>query len=250
MEEVNDISLASTIKDQIANFYRVHSEDCYSSKMVASYLDLKINTVRTYIQQLQNEGYLERIQKGIYQWNGRLTPKQIKSILAEHQPTFHGQQYIIKGGKGSQLIFSQNPHKEKKTFEKIGLDNTLRQCTWHKQNDTIQLSIDSTDNPLTPLEQVTFGAWLIEQFPKSEIYLTNIGINRDLPIKLEGIQCVTIQEFNNVLYRAYNKGKSLRIEHHYSSSVNLIDVLKIESEFFKYLLKTQNKQRPILKVKA
>lgn len=218
--------------------------------MVASYLDLNINTVRTYIQQLQNEGYLQRIQRGIYRWNGRLTPKQIKGILAEHQPAFHGQQYIIKGGKGSRLVFTENPHKEKKTFEKIGLVNTLRQCTWHKQNNTTQLSIDSTDNPLTPLEQVIFNAWLIGRFPESEIYLTNIGINRDLPIKLEGLECYEIREFQNLIFRIYEKNEKTRYEHHWSGCVPLEHILKIESEFFKYLLETQNKQKPIPKVKA
>lgn len=108
----------------------------------------------------------------------------------------------------------------------------------------------STDNPFTLLEQYAFNAWLIGRFPESEIYLTNIGINKDIPIKLKGLKCCEIKEFQNLIFRAYQKGKKTRYEHHWNGSAPLKHVLQIELEFQKNLLETQNKQKPIPKIKA
>lgn len=212
--------------------------------MVAQKLNLNYNTVKSYINQLSKDGYLLRIQKGVYQWGGRLTPKQIKNILAESIPLFHAIQYVIMGGRGVRMTLPKNP------FTLLGMDDTCRSVDWQNEKNDIYCTIGCTDNCLSPLEAISFNTWLIGYFKGCKIEVRNIGINRDLPnIKLEGIQCVTIQEFNNVLYRVYNKGNFLRIEHHYSGHVNLMDILMIEMEFFKLLLEAQNKNRPIQRQK-
>jgi predicted transcriptional regulator len=226
-------------KEKIVRFFRTNWQNCYSPKMVASKLNLNYNTVKNYVIQLSREGYLLRLQRGLYQWGGRLTQKQIEKIMAEHIPLFHAIQYVIKGGEGVRMTFPKNP------FLSLGMDYK-EPVDWQVEEGTILCTIGSTDNPLTPMEAISFNSWLIGYFDGCEIEVRNIGINRDLPgIKLEGIQCVTIREFDNVLYRSYNKGNSLRIEHHYSGSVNLTDVLKIEFEFYKLFLKSQNKSRPV-----
>lgn len=240
---VNDMSKPSsdnsTIRRQVREFFRANSENCYDPKTVALKLNSKYNTVKNYCRELWEDGYLERIQRGLYQWGGRLSPKQIEEIMAEHIPLFHAVQYVIKGGEGVRMTFPENP------FLSLGVDHR-GPVVWQVEGDTIQCTIGSTDNPLTPLEIISFNSWLIGYFDGCKIEVRNIGVSRDLPnIKLEGIQCVTIQEFDNVLYRAYNKGNSLRIEHHYSGPVNLIDVLKIEFEFCRLLLESQNKNRPV-----
>jgi len=208
--------------------------------MVASRLKLKYNTVRNYCVKLWQDGYLDRIQKGLYRWGGRLTQTQVKGILAEHVPLFHGIQYVITGGEGVRMTLPQNP------FKILGMDDTRRSVEWQVEEDKILCTVGCTDNCLTPLEIISFDSWLIGLLDGRDVEVRNIGINRDLPsIKLEGIQCVTIQEFDNVLYRAYNKGNSLRIEHHYSGSVNLTDVLEIEHQYLSLLLERQNRNRPV-----
>lgn len=239
----NDMSLTSNdlspTEEEIIRFFRTNWQNCYSPKMVANKLNLNYNTVKNYILRLSRDDYLLRLQKGLYQWGGRLTRGQIEKSMAEHIPLFHAIQYVITGGEGMRMTFPENP------FLSLGIDHK-EPVSWQAEGDTIQCTIGSTDNPLTPLEIISFNSWLIGYFDGCKIEVRNIGINRDLPnIKLEGIQCVTIQEFDNVLYRAYNKGNSLRIEHHYSGAVNLIDVLKIELEFCRLFLESQNKDRPV-----
>ena len=232
----NDLS---PTEEEIIRFFRTNWQDCYSPKMVASKLNLNYNTVKNYIIQLSKDGYLLRLQKGLYQWGGRLTRKQIEKTMDEHIPLFHAIQYVITEGEGVRMTFPENP------FLSLRIDHK-EPVSWQVEGETIICTIGSTDNALTPLEVISFNSWLVGYFDGCKIEVRNIGVNRDLPnIKLEGIQCFTIQEFDNVLYRVYNKGNSLRIEHHYSGAVNLLDVLKIEREFYSLLLESQNRNRPV-----
>lgn len=232
----NDLPSA---KKKIVTFFRTNWQGCYSPKMVARELNLNYNTVKNYILQLSKDGYLLRVHKGLYRWGGHLTQNQIEKVMAEHIPLFHAIQYVITGGEGVRMTFPENP------FQSLGIDHK-EPVGWQVEGDTTLCTIGSTDNPLTPLEVISFNSWLMGYFDGCKIEVRNIGVNRDLPnIKLEGIQCFTIQEFDNVLYRVYNKGNSLRIEHHCSGAVNLLDVLKIEREFYSLLLESQNRNRPV-----
>lgn len=98
LEGTNDMSLANndnrTIRKQVREFFRTHSENCYDPKTVALRLKAKYNTVKNYCHEFWQDEYLERIQKGLYRWKGRLSQKQIERIMAEHIPLFHAIQYF------------------------------------------------------------------------------------------------------------------------------------------------------------
>jgi len=104
--------------------------------------------------------------------------------MAEHIHLLHGIQHVITEGEGVRLTFPQN------SFQNLGMDDTSR---------SIQQAVLII---LSPVEAISFNSWLMRYFGGCEIEVRNLGINRDLPrIKLEGIQSVTIQEFDNVLIR-------------------------------------------------
>lgn len=234
----------TTVKDEVGEFFRSHSTDCFSPKRISQRLGLKYSTVRNYCNTLSKEGYLIRVEKGIYQWKGRLTRKQLEGIMEELEPVFHGLQYVITGGEGD-AVTSSNNHPEN-PFKDLGMDDRCRRVKWQVENDTILCSVKCTSHCLSIMEFISFNSWLIGYFPDSKIELKNVGINRDLfRIRLEGLKGATVQEANNILFRAYNKNDSLRLEHHCSGSVPLKDVLEMEFKFRKEILEIQNRSKPI-----
>lgn len=245
---INDMSLTSsdrtTLKDEVREFFRRYSTDCFPPKQVSQRLGLNYSTVKNYCNTLSKEDYLIRVGKGIYQWKGRLTRKQLEGIMEGLEPLFHGLQYVITGGEGDGMTSSNNLPEN--PFKDLGMGDRCRRVKWQIENNAILCSVKCTSDCLSIMEFISFNSWLIGYFPSSKIELRNVGINKDLlRIRLEGLKGATMYQANNVLFRAYNKNDSLRLEHHCSGSVSLKDVLEIGFKFDKEILEIQNRSKPI-----
>ena len=211
------------------------------------------NTVRTYIYQLWKEKRLKRIEKAFYQWNGRLTPKQIEEMLAEKEPEFHALECIIKGGRGAAEISFPDP------IEELGIDHTKRESTWHPCNDEVlQVSFSLTENSFNTLELVSILTWLIVKFPSPfEIYITNFEINKDfIGMTLKGVECIEIRVFLNWIIRVYNKAHGIRFESKWSGNkligyLDPIDALEVLSHLYlRPIIEKKNKGKPVPRIKS
>jgi len=254
---INDISSSSTKKDRIANFYRRNYRECYSPKTVSIELGEKYNTVKTYVYQLWKKEYLKRIGKALYQWNGRLTPKQVEEMLAEKEPVFHALECIIKGGRGTAGI--SFPNQLPDLLDELGIDHAQRKCKWHPCNDDVlQVSFSSTKNPFNTLELVSLLTWLIAKFPDPfEICITNFEINKDLVgITLKGIECIEVRAFLNWVNRVYNKSHGIRFESKWSGNklighLDPYDALEVLSHtYLRPIIEKKNERKPVPRIKS
>ncbi|MGD2249582.1 MAG: hypothetical protein PVF58_14340 [Candidatus Methanofastidiosia archaeon] len=237
---MNDTSLTEQVsptQSKILNFFRQHPRESYSPKVVTGILGLKYNTVKDAMNKLTNKGYLIKKCRGVYYFTGRYNEKQMMKILTTTPPSYHGIQLVIKGGVGVSLTSQE-------ILEATGLIKEYREILINNYDNKSIISINCSNNPLNYMEMVSLLSYLKGITNNSEIIIVNMGINRDIPVRLEG-GSIRVEEFNNALFRIYQKGPNrVRVEHHVNGSISVDTLLEIEHKFFKETL--ENKTQKVI----
>lgn len=104
------------------------------------------------------------------------------------------------------------------------------------QNGTVTAILSANGGPgLTFLDFHGFARWLAGTFPTlalSRWRATNWEWHRDFPgFRIEGATAITLQAFENVWFKLYNKAQGLRLEMRQSTAIPLHTALELMAKY-------------------
>jgi len=159
--------------------------------------------------------------------------------------TTHGESDIAKARSAVGVTLAKGVNKdfpgEPEWFDH--LFETWRVRFQFFRNGTVTAILSSNGGPgLNYIEFNGFVHWLGGTFPtipKSRWLLTNHEWHRDFPgFNIEGAKAITLQAFENVWFKLYNKAQGLRLEMRQATAIPLHTALelmaKYAEEFAKY----------------
>ncbi len=229
------------MNDKKKRIYRILKNSDYPMfpKEISSITEISHSTTKVYLRQMINDNQIIQNDVGLY-----LTPEHIvKENGAVYPPlSLHGVNLHFKYNPNtpppflmpaSSVTFATRKHKINKAIvEDCYFDDRKITITFHLNTGLVIIQSLAGSNPYDFESFRRFCAWVNGRFPNIDNLqwiVKMIGINwDDRSLRLDGLNEITLQNFENMWIKLYQKTKDMvRIETHAVLDIKLSDAIDI-----------------------